>query len=177
VKKVIIASLNPVKINSVKDGFAQMFPQSKFIFEEATFPSVVSDQPATNDETLQGALNRSTKAMAAHPDADFWVGIEGGIERVGDEMEAFAWVVIKGADLTGKARTGTFFLPPEVISLINNGKELGEADDIVFGHSNSKQKMGAVGILTHNLIDRTKYYTEAVILALIPFKNKKLYNK
>ena len=174
-KKVIIASKNPVKINSVKAGFENMFPTEKFIFEGASFPSDVPDQPMSNDETLLGAKNRADKAMEGIADADYWVGIEGGLERVGEEMEAFAWVYIKTRNLTGKARTSTFFLPPAVIALIKEGKELGEADDIVFGHSNSKQKMGAVGILTHNLIDRTKYYSEAVILALIPFKNKKLY--
>jgi non-canonical (house-cleaning) NTP pyrophosphatase len=52
---------------------------------------------------------------------------------------------------------------------------LGDADDIVFKRSNSKQKNGAVGILTDNLINRTDYYTHAIILALIPFTNSKLY--
>ena len=74
-----------------------------------------------------------------------------------------------------KARTGTFFLPNELVKLIKDGKELGEADDIVFKRSNSKQENGAVGILTGDVIDRTKYYTEAVVLSLIPFKNIDLY--
>ena len=90
-------------------------------------------------------------------------------------MMAFAWIVILSKDKKGKARTGTFFLPPKVVELINQGKELGEADDIVFGHSNSKQKNGAVGILTGNLIDRTQFYVEAMVLALIPFLNKDIY--
>lgn len=50
-----------------------------------------------------------------------------------------------------------------------------DIDDILFNRSNSKQEDGAVGILTGRIIDRTKYYLEAVILALIPFKNEKLY--
>ncbi|MEA2092675.1 MAG: DUF84 family protein, partial [Patescibacteria group bacterium] len=56
-----------------------------------------------------------------------------------------------------------------IIELIKEGKELGEADDIVFQRNNSKQENGAVGILTGDVVDRTKCYTEAVILALIPF--------
>jgi non-canonical (house-cleaning) NTP pyrophosphatase len=39
--------------------------------------------------------------------------------------------------------------------LVESGKELGDADDIVFGKSNSKQQNGAVGILTHDIITRT----------------------
>jgi non-canonical (house-cleaning) NTP pyrophosphatase len=52
---------------------------------------------------------------------------------------------------------------------------LGEADDIVFGRSNSKQDNGAVGLLTDNVIDRAQLYEHAMILALIPFKNELLY--
>ena len=53
--------------------------------------------------------------------------------------------------------------------------ELGDADDQVFGTHNSKQKGGAVGLLTHQLIDRTAYYREAIILALIPFVQPEFY--
>jgi non-canonical (house-cleaning) NTP pyrophosphatase len=53
--------------------------------------------------------------------------------------------------------------------------ELGDADDVIFSRRNSKQKNGAVGILTKDLIDREKYYTHAIIMALIPFNNMDLY--
>jgi len=173
--KIIIASKNPIKIKSTKLGFQRVFSHMDFEFEGVSVTSNVSDQPMTNRETLQGATNRATHAKIDFPNALYWVGIEGGIEKVGDEMMAFAWVVILSNDKTGKSRTGTFFLPQKVVDLINQGKELGEADDIVFGHSNSKQKNGAVGILTGNLIDRTQFYVEAMILALIPFLNKEIY--
>ena len=151
-KKVIIASKNPVKIQAVKNGFEKMFPTQEFEFVGVSVPSNVADQPFSN-----------------------YVGIESGIEHIENEMEAFAWVFIKSTDKYGKARTGTFFLPKQVVELIKEGKELGEADDIVFKRNNSKQENGAVGILTGDIIDRTKYYTEAVILAMIPFKNVDLY--
>ena len=139
-------------------------------------PSEVSAQPKNDSEIFQGAWNRANNASEAIPGADFWVGIEGGIEEKNGEMEAFAWIIIKGKDgKFGKGRTGTFFLPPKVAELIREGKELGEADDIVFQRKNSKQENGAVGILTGNVLDRTKYYAEAVIMALIPFRNEKLY--
>jgi non-canonical (house-cleaning) NTP pyrophosphatase len=53
--------------------------------------------------------------------------------------------------------------------------ELGEADDVVFGTDNSKQKMGAVGLLTKGLTNRAQYYEEAVQKALIPYMNPSLY--
>jgi inosine/xanthosine triphosphatase len=174
-KKVIIASKNPVKIQSVKNGFEKMFLDQDFEFIGVSTPSGVADQPISNSETFLGAKNRANTIFAKFKDADFHVGIEGGIEQFENEMEAFAWIFIISKDKYGRARTGTFFLPNEVVNLIKEGKELGDADDIVFNRRNSKQESGAVGILTGDVIDRTKYYTEAVILALIPFKNVDLY--
>ena len=173
--KVIIASLNPVKINAVKEGFGKMFPAQTFSFHGVNVTSNVSAQPMSDSETFEGASNRASNAMKVLPDADYWVGIEGGVEQKGSDMEAFAWIIIKSTHGDGMARTSTFFLPDRVVELINEGKELGDADDIVFGQSNSKQQNGAVGILTGNVVDRTSYYTQAVILALIKFKNSSLY--
>jgi inosine/xanthosine triphosphatase len=173
--KIIIASKNPVKIQAVKNGFEKMFPNHAHEFISVSVPSNVADQPLSNQETFLGAKNRADNASNEIKNGDFYFGIEGGIEHINDEMEAFAWIVVKADSKYGKSRTGTFFLPNQVVELIKKGKELGEADDIVFKQTNSKQENGAVGILTANVIDRTKYYTEAVILALIPFKNIDLY--
>jgi len=176
-KKITIASKNPVKINATLNGFQKVFPGEQFGIESVSVSSGVSNQPKNDLETFQGAWNRVNNAYKDNPNADFFVGIEGGIEEKNSEMETFAWVVIKAkGNGFGKGKTGTFFLPPQIAELIRQGKELGDADDIVFGRTNSKQENGAVGILTDNVIDRTKYYTEAVVLALIPFRNKKLYN-
>jgi inosine/xanthosine triphosphatase len=174
-KKVIVASKNPVKINAVKIGFEKMFPDESFVFEGVSVPSGVKDQPVGNHEILTGAHNRAKNAKATHSNADYWVGVEGGVDKIDNEMHCFAWIVVMSEALTGKARSGTFFLPDKVAELVDQGKELGDADDIVFGRSNSKQDNGAVGILTNNVHDRTKLYAETVVLSLIPFKNSGLY--
>lgn len=181
-KTIIVASKNPVKVLAAFSAFQRLFPEEKFLVETISTPSGVKDQPSSDEETMAGALNRALNAASAVDQADYWVGIEGGIEDGEKGMEAFAWIVVHGKTLdgsfyTGKGRTGTFFLPLLVADLIRQGKELGEADDIVFNRSNSKQENGAVGILTGNIIDRQQFYEQAVILALIPFKNPALYTK
>jgi len=175
VKKIIVASRNPVKVKAVELGFQKMFPKEEWQVEGQSVPSGVSDQPMSNAETIQGAQQRSFNAKEKYPNADFWVGIEGGIEFEAQDMNAFAWIVIQSHEALGKAKTGSFFLPPAVAQLVREGKELGEADDLVFGQSNSKQESGAVGLLTNNILDRTQLYVDGVALALIPFKNPTLY--
>ena len=176
IQKIIVASKNPVKIKAALSGFQKMFPDQTFEIEGVSAVSGVNDQPQNDTETLQGARARVEHARAQHPNANFWVGIEGGIEDKNKEMEAFAWIVVYSRDGgLGRGRTGVFFLPPQVAELVRQGRELGEADDIVFGRTNSKQEDGAVGLLTDNIIHRASYYTDAMVLALIPFKNKALY--
>ncbi|MFA7314542.1 MAG: inosine/xanthosine triphosphatase [Candidatus Magasanikbacteria bacterium] len=174
-KTVIIASKNPVKINSVKIAFEKMFLQEKFEFIAESIPSNVSDQPMNNEEALQGATNRVNNGQAQFPDADFWIGIESGLEKVNDEMESFAWTVVKSKVMIGKAKTCTFILPKKLSKLVEQGIELSKADDIVFNRQNSKHQNGAVGLLTGDALTRTSFSTDAIILALIPFKNPELY--
>lgn len=173
--RVIVASTNPVKLRAVQDGFQRMFPEQSFEFQGVSVPSGVSDQPASDAETLSGACGRVQAARELFPEADYWVGLEGGIEDEDQEMAAFAWVVIQGGERLSRARTVTFYLPPAVAHLIRQGVELGEADDRVFGRQNSKQENGAIGLLTGNVLDRAQAYAMAVILALTPFKNPHLY--
>jgi inosine/xanthosine triphosphatase len=175
--KIIVASKNPVKIQAVVDGFARMFPGQPATIEGVSVDSGVDEQPTSDSETYQGAYNRALHASQTVPDADFWVGLEGGIQAKDSEMESYAWIVVRGKNgQIGKGRTGTLFLPPQIATLIAQGKELSEADDIVFGRTNSQQTNGAVGLLTGDVIVRSTYYSEAVVLALIPFKNPKLYD-
>ena len=173
VVKVIVASKNPVKANAVLQGFSSYFPE--VYIEKVAVPSGVSDQPLTDDETRKGAFNRAENAREKIKEADFWVGIEGGIEKNGNGLTAFAWVVILSENKTGESRTTTFQLPAKVAQLIAEGHELGHANDIVFEQTNSKQKYGAVGLLTQNQVDRTGLYQQAVQLALVPFINPGLF--
>jgi inosine/xanthosine triphosphatase len=174
--KVIIASTNPVKINAVSNAFRKVFNEITFDYQGINVPSNVSEQPMNSNETLQGAQNRAMNAKKIINDASYYIGIEGGLEILNNEIEVFAWVyIINSASKIGISRTSSFFLPEGLKQLILKGYELGVADDMFFNRHNSKQQNGAIGILTNNIIDRTKYYEEAVILALIPFINPDLY--
>ncbi len=175
--KVIIASQNPVKIACVQEGFARIFPEYDFEFEGVSVPSLVSDQPMSDAETLQGAMNRVHNAQEKISDADFYVGIEGGVQKVTDEIHEFAWIVIFRNGIIGKAKAPIFILPPVYKEYLEKGMEVGHISDVVFGKENSKQNMGASGLLTRGVLDRKNYYVPAVILACLPFVQPELYAK
>lgn len=175
---VIVGSGNPSKLEAVRLGFQAVFPEKDFYFITTEVSSLVSSQPIDDHETLTGARNRAHNARQAYPEADYWVGLEGGLSALGDGEEkfaAFSWIYILGKDQKGFARSASYILPERITDLIHQGMEQGEADDLVFGQTNSKKASGGVGLLTKDLITRAELYAMAVKLALIPFIQAALY--
>ena len=172
---ICVASTNPVKLQATLDGFQRMFPRESFDIRAVKMPPLVNDQPMTDEETLDGADTRASHAREMMPEADYWVGIEGGVMDRGSHLSGFAWVVVLSEGRRGIGRSGEFFLPENIAELVRQGVELGEADDRVFSRNNSKQTNGAIGLLTGDAVDRLNLYIPAVIFALIPFKNPDLY--
>lgn len=167
--KVLITSQNPVKLNACKQAFSEVFPALTIDYEPVKVSSDVSEQPLSDAETLRGALNRIRNARNSGPGCDYIAGIEGGACIEEGRGFSFAWVVIDNGQKTGQARTAAFEIPVEAVKLLQQGYELGHANDKLFSLHNSKQKSGAIGILTNDLVTRTDLYKPAVIMALLPF--------
>ena len=168
--EIVVASHNPVKIGAVKDAFNTQFPEAELKLSPVSVASGVSDQPMTDEETRRGARNRVSNAKSAMPDADFWVGLEGGLETYDGQLLASAWMVIEGrSGFISETRTATLPLPPAVQRLVREGLELGDANDQVFSTVNSKQAGGAYGLLTDGKYTRQGIYSQTLVLALIPF--------
>ncbi|KAF0985129.1 hypothetical protein FDP41_000168 [Naegleria fowleri] len=194
---VVVASSNPVKVNCVKEAFSKVFPLnnkeqecSGMEYISLSVPSQVSDQPQTLSETLKGATNRAHNARQEYMKREnlsledlqqqliYFVGIEGGIEDEGNDqvVSCACCVVIESiSGYVSHAKTSSFYLPPEIVRLLRQGMELGHANDLVFNKTNSKHETGAVGLLTREIVTRSSYYEQALILALIPFMNREMY--
>jgi inosine/xanthosine triphosphatase len=185
---IAVGSCNPVKLKAATNGITLCFTQMPQYHDQRissypyNVPSAVSDQPMSDSETKQGAMNRSLAAYRRHEEEhstppDYAVGLEGGCEIVNDNLECFAWIAIFDGQRYGFARTSSFTLPSKIKELVVGGMELGDADDVVFKCVNSKQAGGTVGHLTLGIVDRAAYYEQAVVLAMVPFIWKELYNE
>lgn len=172
-KKIIVASRNPAKLFAVEDAFSRHFPKEPLELVAVSVESGVSDQPTSDVETRQGAKNRALAARQTEQNADFWIGLEGGVEAIDDQLMAFAWMAaLDDTGRMGEARTVTLPLPPAVKKLVDEGMELGDANDRIFATLNSKEKGGAFGLLTNGLYTRESVYTEALVVALLPLVNE-----
>lgn len=175
-KKVVIGSKNPVKMEVAKQAFEQVFPNEKFEFFSCNASSNVSTQPKSDEETLRGAYNRIEDCKKKFPDVDFWVSQEGGvIDDVAHMFESSHVVIVSRDGTVGRAKAASFEIPKLIAENIRAGMELGPAADRLFGVSNSKQRGSIVGLLTDNLIDRTSTYLQSAIFALLRHKHPDLY--
>ncbi len=173
--RVVVASRNPVKLEATRRGFRLAFGREPLALHALDVPSGVADQPMSDEETQRGAHKRVTAARRHMPEADYWVGIEGGVREVGLLMEAFAWVVVADARRRGCARSAAFPLPLPVAQALRRGEELGQVMDTLFGESQSKHKGGAIGLLSRGAISRTELYVQPVVMACLPFLHPHWY--
>ena len=176
--RVLVGSANPVKIAAVRDAFEPCFPGA--VVEGIEASSGVPAQPVGEEETFAGAENRARTLLRHNAErslgAAFCVGLEGGIAEY--HARWFAFGVICIADAAGRLGFGVsplFELPPGVVDDLLGGSELGHVMDRLAGEHNTKQRGGAVGILTGGRITRRELYAQGVAMALIPFLNEGMY--
>ena len=178
IMRVLVASTNPVKRNATIKAFEKVFSGDVVQCDVLAVPSGVADQPMTEAETKLGAQNRVRHCIEQDTpqDYDYYVAIEGGVDRFEDGAATFAYMAI--CDASGKivsGRSANLLLPPSVYTRLKQGEELAHVMDDVFNEHNIRQKGGAIGILTNHLETRESVYTQALILALAPFMHAEHY--
>ncbi|GKX56196.1 non-canonical purine NTP phosphatase [Leminorella grimontii] len=164
---VIAATTNPAKINAIGLAFTELFGPDSYRLESVEVDSGVPNQPIGDKETRTGARHRVMSARQVRPEADFWIGIEAGID---DDM-TFAWIVIENKLCRGEARSASLKLPPIVLKSLQEGKELGDEMSRLSGIENIGQQGGAIGLFTGGKLSRTSVYHQALLLAFVPFHN------
>jgi inosine/xanthosine triphosphatase len=173
--KIGIGSKNPVKIRATKLAFEKVWPDKQWNVAGYSVPSNVADQPMTDLETITGAKNRAHAVMKAHS-VDFSVGIEGGLQQIGDDWFDCGWVVVMNkSGQIGIGSSARVLSPEKMMKEIFAGKELGDVIDQFFDTSNARQLNGHFGLMTNDNITRTSGYVDGVVMALVRFLHPQLF--
>lgn len=182
---VCIGSLNPTKIKATKLAFFQYFEDIIFFHIDAD--SKVSDQPIGRKNIIKGAKNRANQSLdylvkekgIAH--RIYGVGIEAGLVEIPETRSGymdfqFCAIMDEYEEISIGSGIG-FEYPSFVIEEILNDRslEIGDVMANLANKENLKYKQGAIGFLSRNRIKRTDILKEAVICALLPIINTKLY--
>ena len=175
--KILAGTLNPIKIKAIEESFGKFYEDVEVLGVETE--SNVSKQPI-NEEVYKGAENRAENLILINNSedyrADFFIGIEGGIEQKMGKWFSFGCMCI--IDKTGNKFFGfiaQYQFPHRVVNDLLQGLELGDVIDKLAAEKNSKQKLGAVGYFTNGILTRKELYIPGLISAIIPFLQKDLY--
>lgn len=173
--KVVVGSKNPVKVNATRVALKQVLGTGDdIVVVGVDAPSLVADQPMTEAETRLGAVNRVKACLAEHQ-ANWYVAIEGGVDKFTDGPATFAYVAICNGEHWSVGRSANLPLPETVYASLTAGEELGDVMDKLFDTHNIKQKGGAIGLLTRHHATRQSVYQVALTLAMAKFHFPDLY--
>lgn len=163
--KVIIGTKNKAKTSAVIAVVSTYFPEAAF--ELIDVASGVSEQPMSNEETRQGAINRAKAALSSVEGAEWGFGLEGGVYELDGQMYCCNWGAM--ALCTGEVFScagASFMLPEVVASRVRSGEELGPVMDDYTKISNIRQHAGAIGIFTNGLVDRKEMFEHIMMLLI-----------
>lgn len=171
---IAVGTTNPVKVGATRDAFVRHWRGATVI--PVDVPTGVSEMPMSDQECLDGARNRAVAAREK-TDADFGVGLEGGVNQEASGLMLLGWVVIVSRDGTQSvACTAKIPLPESLAARIVAGEELGPVMDDVLKTTGTAKKGGASGALTAGLVPRKDKFEMAVAYALAPFVAPQFYS-
>jgi inosine/xanthosine triphosphatase len=164
--KITIGSLNPTKVGAVKNIFKQ------FVVEGLNVPSNVSDQPMTDHETMQGAINRGHNARI-EGNSEIGIGLEGGVIIENERLFLCNWGALVYENEVILASGAKILLPSEFIADLQNGTELAVLMERYTNEKDIRSKEGAVGIFTNGRITRTQIFEHICELLLGQYEFQK----
>ncbi|WP_243291065.1 DUF84 family protein [Bacillus sp. FJAT-47783] len=168
--KVAIGTQNRAKVQAVKDAFT--FCES-IQFIETVVPSEVSEQPFSDEETMQGAINRAKNALIKEQ-ADIGIGLEGGVMETEEGCFLCNWGALVDQDIRPIVASGAKIpLPKEVYVELTKGKELGEIMDVYTNQENVSQNEGAIGIFTNGFVSRKEMFEHILKMLIGQWQYKK----
>jgi inosine/xanthosine triphosphatase len=169
--KIYVGSTNPVKVNAVINAASETWP--KVQVKGFSVESGVSEQPMSDEETKQGAINRAKAILQLADEAEIQgeilgIGLEGGV-FINEQGMMWSTVWAAVIDLENNLRTANgarFKVPTVVAERIEAGEEMGLIMADLLGDDDIKKKQGMIGVITNGFVDRTEEYTSLVKLAL-----------
>lgn len=160
---LVVASKNAAKINAAFSVAKEFFPEVAAATGVQT-NSLVSETPVGDDEALVGCRNRIDEAKSLHPEADFYVSIEGAVNIVEQMMFVFSWVVVEqrcpnriALGCSAKVR-----IPDALAQELQRGTSLSQ---LAKGHYQTHlnvNEVGTNGIVTLGGFTRTDEFTSAL---------------
>jgi inosine/xanthosine triphosphatase len=174
--RVVLGSQNPPKQRATELAFSAAFPDAEVTIDCFGTDSGVSAHPLSLDETLTGAINRANNVREQSGDADYYVGIEGGlVEGAGRVWEVGVVAVVNARGDVSTGISAGIEMRGVVLDAVRNGIELSDVIKQRFGIDAVGVANGFYGLATNDHVTRQAAYEQAVAFALAPYIHPEFY--
>jgi inosine/xanthosine triphosphatase len=193
---VAIGSLRPPKVNAAYKVFQQIY--SKLGVEEFQYvdfltrevKTEVNHTPTSQEELMLGTERRSRNLIAILKKeqmiADYYIGMEGGFHQVkkdfnekpggGPLVFLQSWAYVSNGREGYFGASGMIEVPHQIfLPVLHQGEELNKVIDEITEQKDIRNRQGIWGVLTGELVTRQDSFEQALVAALAPFYNSKLY--
>lgn len=164
--RIVVGSLNPVKIDAAREVLLQFYPDAEVSGIEGE-PGV-SNQPFGLEESVTGAVKRAKQALLH---GDIGVGLEAGLIPVPYSASGYLDIhfsAISDGVLTTIGSSSGFEYTAQIIEEIKKSRTVGDVMGAISGIRDIGQKQGAVGFLSNGMLTRFELSKQAVLAAMIP---------
>lgn len=142
--------------------------------------------PLTDMQLMRGACERAEAVRAVLEGdgerADFYLGLEGGFHSI--TFDGRRHTFLRGWAYASDGARAAFGTAPSVVvprgivgRVEGTGRELGDVMEEVAGERDVRSRQGAWGVLSRGLLTRAMSFETAIIAALAPFYNAKIYQE
>ena len=177
--RIAIGSKNQAKNLAVQTAFERAFPDATIKTQGVDVASGIADQPTTDEESIQGALNRAHGALAQLTTTEYGVGLEGNTVTIAGNMYLHGWVVIVQRDnpTPGIGHSSGIELPEHLKQGVEAGSELGPLLQELMSDTDNviRHTLGTNGVLSNGLYTREQEFIDATTVALARFMKPELY--
>lgn len=176
--KIILTSANPVKIQVVQKAIDNLFFNQAINLLSLDLEEKGAE-PFGEDAIISQITSSIQQARQLHPNALYYIGMEGGIveKDYGTYEAAFAVVENNTGEIQGISQSVSFPIPNQVAELVKSGVPFGKAVDQIFNTTDIKTTKGFIGLLTNDLVDKQDLYYQPTIVAFSKLTKDKWYNK
>jgi inosine/xanthosine triphosphatase len=165
---LVVGSTNGAKIRAVEYAIQDVWKNIEV--KGVAVESGVSAQPWGDAETRKGARQRALAAWQHGKEeanlVHLGVGLEGGVYEDGDELWSTVWVAVTDGQEYWEANGARIRIPDQVAQGIREGQEMGDVMAKIVKKHDVKSTTGMMGIITKDIVNRTREYGGLARLAL-----------
>lgn len=166
--KIVLASTNKAKIAATEKVFSNLY--NNISITPVDVESDVSKTPDTDDEGIQGCLNRINNSKKEISDGDMYVGLEGIITKNNFGVFICGWAVVEivGENKNGIGCSAKVQIPNFIAE---NIQTFGELSKLVIEKYPSNligqmEEIGTNGVITEKMYTRVNEFENALKCAL-----------